>query len=73
MISLTRLNGETFWFNPIYIEKIQCNPDTTITTIQGKSFVVKDDHEKVMKDMKRFYREVGLVRIVNKAGEENEK
>ncbi|MFG6148907.1 flagellar FlbD family protein [Halobacillus sp. B23F22_1] len=70
MISLTRLNGDAFWFNPIYIEKIQCNPDTTITTTQGKSFVVKESEAIVIKNMKRFYREIGLVRIVHKAGEE---
>ncbi|MCP3026115.1 flagellar FlbD family protein [Halobacillus sp. A5] len=73
MISLTRLNGDKFYFNPIYIERIHCNPDTTITTTQGKSFVVKDSGEAVIKDLKRFYREIGLVRIVNKAGDEDEK
>ncbi|WP_101843889.1 flagellar FlbD family protein [Halobacillus sp. Marseille-P3879] len=73
MISLTRLNGDGFWFNPIYIEKIQCNPDTTITTTQGKSFVVKESEKEVIKNMKQYYREIGLVRIVHEAGDKDEK
>ncbi|MFD2925530.1 flagellar FlbD family protein [Halobacillus naozhouensis] len=69
MISLTRLNGEGFWFNAIYIERIQSNPDTTITTTHGKRFVVKEQEEIVIKKMKHFYREIGLLRAVNKAGD----
>ncbi|TGB04800.1 flagellar FlbD family protein [Halobacillus salinus] len=66
MISLTRLNGETFTFNAIYIEQLQSNPDTTITTTQGRKFVVKEPEEVVIKRTKKFYRELGLLRIVDR-------
>ncbi|UOR12720.1 flagellar FlbD family protein [Halobacillus amylolyticus] len=73
MISLTRLNGETFWFNPLYIERLKANPDTTITTTQGRNFVVKEEEEVVIKRMKQFYREIGLLRVADKAGDGSEK
>ncbi|MCA0969134.1 flagellar FlbD family protein [Halobacillus litoralis] len=65
MISLTRLNGEPFTFNAMYIEQVQSNPDTTITTTKGKKFVVKEPEDVVIKRSKKFYREIGLLRIVD--------
>lgn len=66
MISLTRLNGESFTFNAIYIEQLQSNPDTTITTTQGRKFVVKESEDVVIQRIKKFYREIGLFRIVDR-------
>ncbi|MBH0229279.1 flagellar FlbD family protein [Halobacillus yeomjeoni] len=71
MISLTRLNGEAFTFNALYIEQIQSNPDTTITTTQGRKFVVREEEELVIKRIRQFYREVGLLRVIDRAGEDN--
>lgn len=70
MISLTRLNGEVFKFNAIYIEQLQSNPDTTITTTHGRKFVVKDSEEEVVHRIKKFYKEIGLFRIIDRAGED---
>lgn len=68
MISLTRLNGDKFTFNALYIEQVESKPDTLITTIQGKKFVVKDPEEVVVGRIQDFYRTIGL--IGTKAGEE---
>lgn len=70
MISLTRLNGDRFTFNAIYIEQIQSNPDTTITTTQGRKFVVKEPEELVIRRIKKFYKEIGLFRIVDRVEED---
>lgn len=37
MIRLTGLNGKEFYLNAEYIEKIEANPDTTITLFNGKN------------------------------------
>ncbi|MFQ3543325.1 flagellar FlbD family protein [Halobacillus rhizosphaerae] len=71
MICLTRLNGESFWFNALYIEQVQSHPDTTITTTKGRKFVVKEPEEAVIKSIRQFYQKIGLLRIVDKAGEDS--
>jgi len=39
MIKVTRLNGQPFILNALFIEQIECFPDTTITLSNGKKFV----------------------------------
>jgi len=58
---LTKLNGENFYLNAIYIEQIQSFPDTTITLTNGKKFVVREDEEDVILLVKEFYRDVHLL------------
>ncbi len=70
MIKLTRLNGDTFTLNAIYIEQVQSFPDTTITLHNGKKLVVKESHEDVLKLVKQFYRHIGLIGI--EAGKEGD-
>ncbi|MBU9720326.1 MULTISPECIES: flagellar FlbD family protein [Bacillaceae] len=60
MILLTKLNGQTFTLNALYIEQIQEFPDTTITMMNGKILVVKDSEEDVRIKVEEFYRQVGL-------------
>ena len=42
MIKITRLNGTELYINCEHIETIEATPDTVITTIHGKIFVVKE-------------------------------
>ncbi|WP_093045806.1 flagellar FlbD family protein [Thalassobacillus cyri] len=60
MIKLTRLNGETFQLNALYIEQIQSCPDATLTTTTGKKLVVKEDEEEIKSRITKFYQEIGL-------------
>ncbi|RDY72151.1 hypothetical protein DXT76_03395 [Halobacillus trueperi] len=69
MITLTKLNGQPFTFNAIYIEQIQSNPDTTVITTTGRTFLVKESEGQVVEQVTRFYKEIGLVRASDKAGE----
>ncbi|MCD5322690.1 MULTISPECIES: flagellar FlbD family protein [Pontibacillus] len=63
MISLTRLNGESFTLNAIYIEQIQAHPDTTITLSSGRKLLVREKEEEVITLTKQFYRQIGLASI----------
>ncbi|WP_406946195.1 flagellar FlbD family protein [Halobacillus sp. SY10] len=70
MITLTKLNGQPFTFNAIYIEQIQSNPDTTVITTTGRTFLVKESEGQVVEQVTRFYKEIGLIRASDKAGED---
>ncbi|QST01591.1 flagellar FlbD family protein [Pontibacillus sp. ALD_SL1] len=63
MISLTRLNGDSFTVNAIYIEQIQAYPDTTITLTNGRKLLVREKEEEVITLTKQFYRQIGLATI----------
>lgn len=65
MIKLTRLNGQAFILNAIFIEQVQSFPDTTITLSNGKKIVVLDSEDDVMLKVTKFYQEVGIVRLTD--------
>jgi len=49
VIRVTTLNGKEFYINAEYIEKIEANPDTTITLFNGKKYIVAEPIEEVVK------------------------
>jgi flagellar protein FlbD len=69
MIELTKFNGDSFSFNAIYIEQVQSNPDTTITSTTGRTFLVEESEEEVIRKITHFYKKVGLVKVMDKKGE----
>ncbi|BAC13521.1 flagellar FlbD family protein [Oceanobacillus iheyensis] len=72
MIHLTRLNNEKFVLNAIYIEQIQSLPDTTISLINGKKIVVKDNANEVLHQVTNYYQTIGLQQLSSKVGEIDE-
>ncbi|WFA93780.1 swarming motility protein SwrD [Bacillus subtilis] len=60
MIKVTRLNGQPFTLNALFIEQIECFPDTTITLSNGKKFVVKEDEEAVLEKIAAFYQKIQI-------------
>lgn len=68
MIELMRLNGETFFLNALMIEQIQSHPDTTITLINGKKIIVKNDRSEVVQLIEEYYQTIGLIGGIEKAG-----
>lgn len=48
MIRLTKLNRATFVLNCELIETIESTPDTVISTISGKKFVVTESIDEVV-------------------------
>ncbi|MFC7372178.1 flagellar FlbD family protein [Fictibacillus iocasae] len=70
MITLTRLNGESFTLNALYIEQVQSFPDTTITLTSGKKMVVKESEKQVGEKVASFYRRIALLPVNIMAEEE---
>ena len=55
MISLTRLSGSVFVLNADLIERLDSTPDTVITLVDGKKYVVAESMFEVV-DAIRAYR-----------------
>lgn len=72
MITLTRLNNETFTLNACLIEQLQSHPDTTITLINGKKLVVRESEEKVTELITYYYQKIGFLQMVKKVGDSSE-
>ncbi|WP_067729395.1 flagellar FlbD family protein [Oceanobacillus damuensis] len=72
MINLNRLNGEPFTLNAVLIEQVQSLPDTTISLINGKKIVVKNEASDVTGMITAYYRLIGLQRVHKEAGEGDE-
>ncbi len=61
MINVTRIGGSVFVLNAIMIEHVESTPDTVITMVSGKKYVVKESTDQVVRDVSEFYRSIGLV------------
>ncbi len=61
MITVTRLNGKSFSLNAIYIETVESFPDTTITLVSGKKYIVRESQEQVTADIELFYKRIALL------------
>ena len=48
MITLTRLSGSKFVLNSDLIERIDCTPDTVVTLVDGKKYVVAESLDEVV-------------------------
>lgn len=47
MIFLTRTNGVKFYVNPELIQTVEATPDTIITLVSNKKFIVKDTPQEI--------------------------
>ncbi|HHY74631.1 MAG TPA: flagellar FlbD family protein [Bacillus bacterium] len=70
MIKLTRLNGQQFYINALYIEEVQSFPDTTLTLTSGKKIVVREREDDVILLVKEFYRDITILGHIQKGEEE---
>jgi flagellar protein FlbD len=55
MIILTRLNNSRFAVNPDLVERIHSNPDTTLTLVDGTTYIVTESMSEVI-DLMAMYR-----------------
>src|SRR5262249_45824780 len=55
MITLTRLSGSVFVLNSDLIERIDATPDSVVTLIDGKKYVVSESLDEII-DLVRTYR-----------------
>lgn len=58
MISLTRLSGAPFALNPDLVERIDATPDTIITLIDGKKYVVAESLPAVARTIRTYRAEI---------------
>jgi flagellar protein FlbD len=47
VIFVTRLNGSKIYINPELIQTVESTPDTVITLISNKKFIVKDRPQEI--------------------------
>lgn len=58
MIALHKLNDDTFYLNCDLIERIETNPDTVITLIDGKTIRVVERAEEIVELIKKYRKEI---------------
>lgn len=51
MITLTRLTGAVFALNPDLVERVDENPDTVITLVDGTKYLVRESMGEVIAAM----------------------
>lgn len=54
MISVTRLNGSEIVVNADLIETVEATPDTVITLVDGKKYVVGQTTDEVVERIRQF-------------------
>lgn len=54
MIEVTGLNSKIFYLNEDNIEKLEQVPETVITMINDKKYLVKDDVEEILDKIVSF-------------------
>ena len=58
MITLTRLSGSVFVLNSDLIERIDRTPDTVITLIDGKKYVVAESLDAIVEAVRHYRSQV---------------
>ena len=61
MISLTRLSGSEFLLNSDLIERVDSTPDTVITLVDGKKYVVAETVRQVLEAVLSYRGEIVAV------------
>lgn len=62
MIEVTRLNRTTFILNAEWIESVEGTPDTVITMVNGKRFVVRESVGEIVSRVVEYKKAAGFVR-----------
>lgn len=58
MITLTRLSGSVFVLNADLIERIDATPDSVVTLVDGKKYVVAESLEEIIDEIRIYRAEV---------------
>lgn len=60
MITLTKLNMKAFSLNADLIETIETTPDTVITTVTGRKYVVQESEQSIIDQIIAYKRRITL-------------
>ncbi len=58
MITLHRLNGTEFILNDHHIETLEATPDTVVTLVNEKKYIVKESTEQVVNEIVAYQRQI---------------
>lgn len=58
MITLTRLSGSSFVLNADLIERIDATPDSVVTLVDGKKYVVAESLEQIIDEIRTYRAQV---------------
>jgi len=58
MITLTRLSGSVFVLNSDLIERIDSTPDSVVTLIDGKKYVVSESLDQIVESVRAYRSQV---------------
>ena len=64
MISVTRLNGSSFFVNAELIKFIEATPDTVITLADNTKLIVREPAAAVARAVVAYHQEVHAARLV---------
>jgi len=64
MIQVSRLNGTTFYINPLLIEIFEATPDVVITLTNGRKLVVRENQNELIEKLTEFYTSIGGLKAV---------
>ena len=68
MVTVTRMNGEVFVLNALLVERVEATPDTVVTLLSGKKFVVRETASELVAMVTAYYQRVGLLPGLAAAG-----
>ncbi len=60
LIQLTKLNGTPFMMNAELIETVEATPDTVITLVTGRKYLVREPVDRVREKCIDYKREIGM-------------
>ena len=60
LIHLTKLNGTPFMMNAELIETVEATPDTVITLVTGRKYIVREPVDQVREKCIAYKREIGM-------------
>lgn len=72
MIKLRRLNGKQFVLNSEHIETVEATPDSVITLMNGKKFVVTEGVDDIIDKVLQYKGKIAQTGICRKNGEDSE-
>lgn len=58
MVRLTKMDGKWFYLNADLIETVEALPDTTITLVNGRKYIVREPVEEVVRLVIEYKRKV---------------
>lgn len=68
MVKLTRIDGSELTINANLIEVIEATPDTVVTLITNKKFLVKETPEQITEMAVEHYKQAGGPRLIVNIG-----